>query len=72
MFGMYAFAGFNYVNCVTEEMVNVQRNLPLSIAIAIPNVTLIYILVNVAYSTVLTNFQMYTTNAVAVVGFLYE
>ncbi|XP_071824243.1 b(0,+)-type amino acid transporter 1-like isoform X2 [Apostichopus japonicus] len=64
--GLWAYDGWNQLNYITEELVNPYRNLPLAILIGIPMVTLIYILVNIAYFTVLTPTEMLSASAVAV------
>lgn len=49
------------------------RNLPRAIWIALPMVTAVYVLANVAYFVVLTKEEMYTSQAVAVVSIIsYE
>ena len=44
------------------------RDLPLSILIGIPLVTVCYVLVNIAYLTVLSPAEILTSSAVAVVS----
>jgi len=64
--GMWAYDGWNNLNYVTEEIQNPNRNLPLSIAIGIPLVTLLYTLVNISYFTVMSMPELLRSTAVAV------
>jgi|ERR1711892_252729 len=64
--GLWAYDGWNNLNYVTEEIVNPSVNLPLSIGIAIPLVTVCYVLVNISYLTVMSPAEMLVSDAVAV------
>eukprot|EP00794_Sanderia_malayensis_P018967 gene18967-20873_t len=64
--GLWAYDGWNNLNYVTEELKNPLRDLPLAIMIGIPLVTGCYVLVNIAYLTVLTKVEIATSGAVAV------
>jgi len=64
--GIYSYAGWNYLNFMTEELKDPFRNLPYAIYLSLPVVTFLYILANVAYLAVLTPTEMMASNAIAV------
>ena len=55
---------------MTEEIINPSRNLPLSVIIGIPLVTVCYLLVNISYLLVMSPAEMMISDAVAVVSIL--
>ncbi|XP_077135281.1 cystine/glutamate transporter [Ranitomeya variabilis] len=64
--GMYAYAGWFYLNFVTEEVENPEKNIPLAICISMVIVTVGYVLTNVAYYTAITAEELVLSSAVAV------
>ena len=64
--GMWAYDGWNNLNYVTEEIINPYRNLPLAIMIGIPLVTVLYLLVNISYFTVMSIPELLESPAVAI------
>jgi len=64
--GLFAYAGWNFLNFVTEELQDPYKNLPRAIGIAMPVVTLVYVSANVAYFAVVSPQEMLASPAVAV------
>ncbi|VVC39532.1 Amino acid/polyamine transporter I [Cinara cedri] len=64
--GLWAFDGWGSSTMALEEIKNPQRNILLSYILAVPSVTIIYVLMNVSYFTVLTKSEMVSSSAVAV------
>lgn len=64
--GMYAYAGWFYMNFVTEEVENPEKNIPRAICISMVVVTVCYILTNVAYFAVMSPEELLASDAVAV------
>ncbi|XP_017158907.1 asc-type amino acid transporter 1-like, partial [Poecilia reticulata] len=62
----FAFSGWNFLNYVTEEVVDPRRNLPRAIYISIPLVTFVYTLTNIAYFSSMSPEELLSSNAVAV------
>uniref|UniRef100_A0A3B1KEQ0 b(0,+)-type amino acid transporter 1 n=1 Tax=Astyanax mexicanus TaxID=7994 RepID=A0A3B1KEQ0_ASTMX len=63
---LYAYDGWNNLNSVTEELKRPEVNLPRALMIAIPMVTVLYLLVNVSYLAVMTPRELAVSSAVAV------
>ncbi|KAF4114831.1 cystine/glutamate transporter isoform X1 [Onychostoma macrolepis] len=64
--GLYAYGGWFYLNFITEEVINPNRTIPLAITLSMVTVTVFYVLVNVAYYTMMTANELLMSDAVAV------
>ncbi|KAL9894007.1 solute carrier family 7 member genderblind isoform 1-T1 [Glossina fuscipes fuscipes] len=64
--GIFSYAGWNYLNFMTEELQNPYKNLPRAIYISLPLVTIIYVLANMSYLAVLSHKEMMASDAIAV------
>ncbi|XP_037099295.1 cystine/glutamate transporter isoform X2 [Syngnathus acus] len=65
--GLYAYGGWFSLNMVTEEIINPNRTIPLAVICSMVTVTVLYVLVNVSYYTVMTPGELLASEAVAVV-----
>ncbi|KAK6172420.1 hypothetical protein SNE40_016071 [Patella caerulea] len=64
--GNWAYAGWSNICMFAGEVIKPQRNIPLGIIISLCIVTVIYLVANIAYFTVLTPSEMLKSTAVAV------
>ena len=70
MYGIFLYR--NCLNFVVEELKDPFKNLPRAIGISMPIITLVYAMANVAYLIVLTPEELLSSNAVAVVRYLFH
>ncbi|XP_073688695.1 b(0,+)-type amino acid transporter 1 [Garra rufa] len=63
---LWSYSGWANLNNVTEEVKRPEVNLPRALMIAIPMVTILYLMVNVSYLVVMTPAEMISSSAVAV------
>nr|XP_048295631.1 b(0,+)-type amino acid transporter 1-like isoform X1 [Myodes glareolus] len=64
--GLWSFDGWNNVNMVVEELKNPKQNLVWAVMIAIPLVTVLYVLVNISYLLVMSPSEILSSDAMAV------
>lgn len=64
--GLFAYNGWNYLNFIIEELKDPVKNLPRAIAISCTLVTVVYVLANVAFYTILSPDEVLGSSAVAV------
>ncbi|KAK6059067.1 Asc-type amino acid transporter 1 domain protein [Cooperia oncophora] len=64
--GLFSFQGWAWLNFITEELINPERNLPLAILISMGICTVVYTLFNIALYTVISPDEMLISPAVAV------
>ncbi|XP_070562463.1 large neutral amino acids transporter small subunit 2-like isoform X3 [Ptychodera flava] len=64
--GLFAYTGWAGMNNMAEEIVNPHRNFPIAAISSMTLITVIYVLTNIAYFTVLSPQEMLASNAVAV------
>lgn len=64
--GIFAFVGYNALNFVTEDVKNPAKTLPRAIYLSLAIVSVLYLLVNLAYFTVLGKDGVMASSAVAV------
>ncbi|XP_077986103.1 large neutral amino acids transporter small subunit 1-like [Glandiceps talaboti] len=64
--GLFAYVGWASMNNMAEEIVNPKRNFPIAAISSMAVITVIYVLTNIAYFTVLSPQEMLASSAVAV------
>ncbi|KAL3859287.1 hypothetical protein ACJMK2_009513 [Sinanodonta woodiana] len=62
---MWAYGGWYVVNNIAEEVKNPKRNIPKGIVMSMVAVTVIYLLANVSYFTILSKKEFLASSAVA-------
>ncbi|VDO46849.1 unnamed protein product [Haemonchus placei] len=63
--GLFAYQGWTWLNFITEELINPEKNLPRAIFISMTIVTAVYVLFNIALYVVISPDEMLITPAVA-------
>lgn len=63
---MWSYDGWDSLNYIAEEIKKPAKNFPRVIMTSIPLVTVLYVLTNVAYLTILNPVKLVTSEAVAV------
>ncbi|XP_033626493.1 cystine/glutamate transporter-like [Asterias rubens] len=64
--GLFAYAGWQMLAQVTEEIQNPSRNLPLGVLLSVGIVMVVYVMTNIAYFTVVSPQELLASKAVAV------
>ncbi|KAH8294962.1 hypothetical protein KR018_004734 [Drosophila ironensis] len=64
--GLFAYNGWNYLNFIIEELKDPVKNLPRAIAISCTLVTVVYVMANVSFYTILSPDEVLGSSAVAV------
>uniref|UniRef100_A0A8C4WYU3 Cystine/glutamate transporter n=1 Tax=Eptatretus burgeri TaxID=7764 RepID=A0A8C4WYU3_EPTBU len=65
-YGLFPYAGWFYLNFISEEVENPNKNIPRAISISMGIVIVLYVTINVAYCAVLTPAEILSSDAVAV------
>lgn len=64
--GLWAYDGWKQLTCITEELENPNRNLPIANTVGVSLVVVVYVITNVAYFTVMSPSDIIMSPAVAV------
>lgn len=62
---MWAYSGYGYLNEITEELKDPPKNVPRALIVSLATITVIYVVTNVSYFSVLTKSEFLSTQAVA-------
>lgn len=66
LFFFFYFFNRNYLNFIIEELIDPVKNLPRAIGISCTLVTIVYVLANVSFYTILSPEEVLGSSAVAV------
>uniref|UniRef100_A0A0N4ZC21 Large neutral amino acids transporter small subunit 1 n=1 Tax=Parastrongyloides trichosuri TaxID=131310 RepID=A0A0N4ZC21_PARTI len=64
--GLWAFNGWNFLNGLTEELIDPTKNLPKAIGISCSICTIVYLFVNVAFYAGMNSSSFISSNAIAI------
>jgi amino acid transporter len=64
--GLWAYNGWNYLNYITEELIEPTKNLPRAILISCTICTIVYLLTNVAFYAGTSPDELLESKAIAV------
>ncbi|XP_077990932.1 large neutral amino acids transporter small subunit 1-like [Glandiceps talaboti] len=64
--GLFAYTGWTNLNAITEELKNPTRDFPIALTVSMMLVTVVYVMTNVAYFTVMSPQELLASPAVAV------
>ncbi|XP_006811928.1 large neutral amino acids transporter small subunit 1-like [Saccoglossus kowalevskii] len=64
--GLFAYVGWASMNNMAEEIVNPRRNFPIAAISSMTIITVIYVMTNIAYFTILSPQEMLASDAVAI------
>ena len=64
--GMWSYDGWNSLNFIAEELTTPEKTFPRVLLTSIPLVTVLYVLTNISYLTVLSPTKLVNSGAVGV------
>ncbi|XP_041457241.1 cystine/glutamate transporter-like [Lytechinus variegatus] len=62
--GIFAYAGWDYISSMTEEVKKPEKTIPISVMISMSTVIVIYLLANIGYFSLLTPQEVLSSDAV--------
>lgn len=63
--GIYAYSGWDNITCITEEIKKPEKTIAKAMILSLVGVTVIYLLANMAYFTIMTPAEILGSSAVA-------